>query len=581
MSTRRLLWLVGIAGVALGIGVAVVLATHHYGDQQGGDIAATLLIGWSFLGTGLYAWASRPHNRIGGLMVAVGMTWTVVMLSNTDVPLLFTIGALFSAVPYAFVVHLLLAYPSGLLRTAIARRVVAALYVVVAAGSLLYQMFDGNIADQPDSPANLLLIADRPGLADAILLVVTIIGLALVGVAGVLIARRWRAAPRLQRRGLAPVLWTGSLFLATLALTLVADQLTDSDRLEDAFGGFALLFFLAVPYAYLAGLLGLGWSRGQAMGALVGGLNAAEERQSVRDAIAETLDDPSVVVVFKRPEREEWVDAQGQRVELPDGREVTAIHRDSEVVGAIVHRPSLSDDPELLQAVADAAALALENERLEAELRARVKELQESRANIIAFGLAERRRLERDLHDGAQQRLVALSLQVNLARAKLEDDPATAATLLDSARDELRQALDELRELARGIHPAILTDQGLGPAVDALAQRSPVPVEVDGLEDATPLPAQVEAVAYFVVSEALTNVAKYASASHASVRVRRLNGHAVVEVRDDGVGGADASRGTGLRGLADRVAALDGQLRIDSPTGGGTVVRAYIPCASS
>jgi signal transduction histidine kinase len=170
---------------------------------------------------------------------------------------------------------------------------------------------------------------------------------------------------------------------------------------------------------------------------------------------------------------------------------------------------------------------------------------------------------------------------VNLARAKLDDDPATAATLLDSARDELRQALDELRELARGIHPAILTDQGLGPAVDALAQRSPVPVEVDGLDDTTPLPAQVEAVAYFVVSEALTNVAKYASASHASVRVRRLNGHAVVEVRDDGVGGADASRGTGLRGLADRVAALDGQLRIDSPTGGGTVVRAYIPCASS
>jgi signal transduction histidine kinase len=336
-----------------------------------------------------------------------------------------------------------------------------------------------------------------------------------------------------------------------------------------------------VPYAYLAGLLGLGWSRGQAMGALVGGLNAAQERQSVRDAIAETLDDPGVVVVFKRPERDEWVDAQGQRVELPDGREVTAIARDGEVVGAIVHRPSLSDDPELLRGVADAAALALENERLEAELRARVKELQESRANIIAFGLAERRRLERDLHDGAQQRLVALSLQVNLARAKLEEDPAAAATLLDSAREELRQALDELRELARGIHPAILTDQGLGPAVDALAQRSPVPVEVDGLDDAGDLPAQVEAVAYFVVSEALTNVAKYASASHASVRVRRLNGHAVVEVRDDGVGGADASRGTGLRGLADRVAALDGQLRIESPNGGGTVVRAYIPCASS
>jgi signal transduction histidine kinase len=581
MSTRRLLWLVGTAGVALGIGVSILLATHHFGDQPGGTIAATLLIGWSFVGTGLFAWASRPHNRVGALMVAVGMSWMVVMLVNTDIPLLFTIGALVSALPYALVVHLLLAYPSGRLRTTLARRVVALAYIDVTVGSLAYQLFDANVADEPDGPANLVLIADKPGLADALLLVVTIVGLVLVAAAGWLIARRWRTVPRVQRRGLAPVLWTGALFLVTMGLTLVADQLTDSERLEDAFGGFALLFFLAVPYAYLAGLMGLGWSRGQAMGALVGGLNAAQERQSVRDTIAETLDDPSVVIVFKRREREEWVDAQGKRVELPDGREVTAIRRDGEVIGAIVHRPTLSDDPELLQAVADAAALALENERLEAELRARVDELQESRANIIAFGLAERRRLERDLHDGAQQRLVALSLQVNLARAKLQDDPATAATLLDSARDELRQALDELRELARGIHPAILTDQGLGPAVDALAQRSPVPVEIDGLDTGAELPAQVEAVAYFVVSEALANVAKYARASHARVHVRRLNGHAIVEVRDDGVGGADATRGSGLRGLADRVAALDGQLRIESPIGGGTVVRAYIPCASS
>jgi signal transduction histidine kinase len=580
MSTRRLLWLVGIAGVALGVGVSVVLATSSYGDQPGGTIAATLLIGWSFLGTGLFAWASRPHNRIGALMVAVGLSWMVVMLVNTDIPLLVSIGALLSALPYALVVHLLMAYPSGRLRTRIERRLAAVIYVDVTVGALLYQVFDANVADEPDGPANVLMIADKAELSDAILLVLTIIGLGAVVIAGWVIGRRWMAAPRVQRRGLAPVLWTGALFLLTLSLTLVADQLTDSEDLEDAFGGFALLFFLAVPYAYLTGLLGLGWSRGQAMGALVGGLNAAQERQSVRDAIAESLDDPSVVVVFKRPERDEWVDARGQRVELPDGREVTAINRDGEPIGAIVHRPSLSDDPELLQAVADAAALALENERLEAELRARVTELQESRANIIAFGLAERRRLERDLHDGAKQRLVALSLQVNLARAKLEDDPATAATLLDSARDELRHALDELRELARGIHPAILTDQGLGPAVDALAQRSPVPVELDGLDDASQLPAQVEAVAYFVVSEALTNVAKYARASHASVRVRRLSGHALVEVRDDGVGGADPGSGSGLRGLEDRLAALDGRLAVFSPSGRGTTIRAEIPCAS-
>ncbi len=581
MTTRRVLWLVGLAGAALGIGVSAVLATHSYDSQPGGNIAAALLIGWSFLGTGLYAWASRPHNRVGPLMVAVGFAWMIVILSNTDVPLLFTIGNLCAALPYALVVHLLLAYPSGRVRTPLARRVVTLAYLDVTVGVLLYQVFDANLADEPDSPPNLLRIADAHHLSDAILAGVTLFGVALVVVAGTLLVQRWSAAPRLQRRALAPVLWTGALLLGALALSLLADNVVNSDPLENVFGGFALLLFLAVPYAYLAGLLGLGWSRGQAMGALIGGLNAAQQRQPLRDAIAESLGEPGVVVVFKRPERDEWVDARGKRVELPDGREVTAIHRDGEVIGALVHRPSLSDDPELLQAVADAAALALDNERLQAELRARVVELQESRANIIAFGLAERRRLERDLHDGAQQRLVALSLQVNLARAKLEDDPASAAALLDSARDELRHALEELRELARGIHPAILTDQGLGPAVAALAGRSPVPVEVDALPTGDALPSQVEAVAYFVVSEALANVAKYARARHASVRLRRSDDHAVVEVRDDGVGGADASRGSGLQGLADRVAALDGQLRIDSPTGGGTVVRADIPCASS
>ena len=169
---------------------------------------------------------------------------------------------------------------------------------------------------------------------------------------------------------------------------------------------------------------------------------------------------------------------------------------------------------------------------------------------------------------------------MNLARAKIDDDPATAATLLDSAREELAQALDELRELARGIHPAILTDQGLGPALTALAERSPVPVEIGPLP-AQRLPSSVEAAAYFVVSEALANVAKYADATHATVRVAREDGHAVVEVVDDGVGGADPSRGTGLRGLAERVAALDGRLEIVSPTGCGTIVRADLPCASS
>jgi len=212
------------------------------------------------------------------------------------------------------------------------------------------------------------------------------------------------------------------------------------------------------------------------------------------------------------------------------------------------------------------------------DYRRQQAELKASRARIVEAGMAERRRLERNLHDGAQQRLVALSLALRLAKARLRESAEEAESLLDAASEELAQALEELRELARGIHPAVLTDRGLDAALEALADRAPVPVALDELP-AQRLPAAVEAAAYFVVAESLTNVAKYAGAHEAHVRVARLNGAAVVEVRDDGVGGARPAAGSGLRGLADRLAALDGRLEVDSPPGHGTIVRATIPCA--
>jgi signal transduction histidine kinase len=204
-----------------------------------------------------------------------------------------------------------------------------------------------------------------------------------------------------------------------------------------------------------------------------------------------------------------------------------------------------------------------------------MEELRASRARLVEAGDAERRRLERDLHDGAQSRLVALALLLRTARRRVTDDEQLAG-LLDNAQDELRTSLAELRELARGIHPAVLTERGLEPALHSLVARAPVPVTVEACDDR--LPAPVESAAYFVVSEALANVAKYARASHASVTVARRNGDLTVEVADDGVGGADVARGSGLRGLEDRLAALDGTLSLDSPAGCGTRLRAKIPC---
>jgi signal transduction histidine kinase len=237
---------------------------------------------------------------------------------------------------------------------------------------------------------------------------------------------------------------------------------------------------------------------------------------------------------------------------------------------------TLAEEPELISAVSSAAALALDNERLQAELRARIAELEESRARALDAELRERRRIERDLHDGAQQQFVTLSMTLAL----LDRGSAGAAKqreLLATAREQLDLGLAELRELARGIHPALLSERGLAPAIDALAARAPLDVRVIEVPEQR-LPEQVEAAAYFIVSESLTNAAKHASAAAATVRVERANGSAVVEVSDDGIGGADPRRGSGLRGLVDRLAALDGELLLVSPAGGGTRVHARIPC---
>jgi signal transduction histidine kinase len=219
---------------------------------------------------------------------------------------------------------------------------------------------------------------------------------------------------------------------------------------------------------------------------------------------------------------------------------------------------------------ADLVAQALANADAREQLAA-------SRARLVEAGDAERRRLERNLHDGAQQRLVSLALDLRMIGATLEKDPGTARTIVAAAQDQLAQGLDELRELARGIHPAVLTDRGLGPALEALANRAPLPVELAELPGER-LAGPVEAAAYYVVAEAVTNVAKYARASHVTVSVRRANGNATVTVADDGIGGADASRGTGLRGLADRIEALDGSLEVQSPPAHGTRIVAEIPC---
>jgi len=303
------------------------------------------------------------------------------------------------------------------------------------------------------------------------------------------------------------------------------------------------------------------------------------ERADLREGLARALGDPALELAFWMPELSRYVDAAGRPVELPADddprRTVTEVSRQDRRVAAIVH--DRAQDRATVRAAGAATALLLDNRRLDAELRARLVELRASRARLVEAADAERRRLERNLHDGAQSRLVALALTLRLARMGVRDGSETAA-LLDTSLDELRQSLDDLRDLARGIHPAVLSDCGLDPAVRALAARAPVPVDIVGGPTGR-LPAAVETAAYFVVAEALTNVSKYARAAHATVRVERVDGHLLVDVSDDGIGGATPDGGSGLRGLSDRVAALSGTLEVSSPPGHGTRLRADLPCA--
>jgi signal transduction histidine kinase len=392
-----------------------------------------------------------------------------------------------------------------------------------------------HLALRPVLVAALLVVALVPVAVLALLLQLAVNGLA--GVGDLDYVGPWRLGPRLSLVSLALSAFAAALVIATLdALHRVLSAITRA---------------LLVPRV------------------LPGG--------PVREMLAESLGDRTVSVAYWLPDRERFVDELGRPVELPgpgSGRAWTAVERDGRRVAAIIHDAALDTSRELVQAAAAASSLAIDNERLRADLQARVEELRISRVRIIEAGDAARRRIERDLHDGAQQQLVALALDLRLLKAHIRE--TDAVPLVDDLAERLAAALAQLRELARGIHPAILTDRGLAPAIGALAERGAIPIETQ-VDIAERLPPPVEAAAYFLVAEALTNVARYAHATVAEVCVRREGDDVVVLVSDDGVGGADPESGSGLRGLQDRLAAVGGTLEIDSPPGGGTRVRALIP----
>jgi signal transduction histidine kinase len=580
-SLRRALWALAAAGIAFGLVVFALILTSDVAEPQEAWGVAGLVIGWSYIGVGLFAWGRRPDNRVGMLMAATGFVWFFAGASLSDIPLVFTIGNIVGTVYFAVAIHLLLAFPSGNLQSRGERWIVGGAYLLTTVCNVPLWLFaDPQSLDCDDCPENVLLIYDSETVVTVVATVLNLFGAGLIGAMGVVLVRRWRRATPPQRRFLVPV-YSASVALALLLMATVVLEAGGLDTTAtDVIWIAAMVPFGLVPYLFLGTLIRTRMIQSGAVSELVARLRETPRRGELRDALARALGDPSLELAYWLPEDRRFVDAAGRPVELPpsgSGRAVTPVEREGTYVAALVHDPVLEEQHEHVEAVCSAASLALENERLEAELRAKVEELRDSRQRMLRIGLEERRRLERDLHDGAQQRLVSMALNMRLARDRLRHEPEAAEELLEGAGEELDAALDELRELARGIHPAVLSDRGLQPALEALAHRTPLPVELRSAPDER-LPEAVELAAYFVVSEALTNVVKYARASHATVNVASDNGRVVVQVADDGVGGADPARGTGLRGLADRLAVLEGRLEIDSPAGRGTQVTARIPC---
>jgi signal transduction histidine kinase len=575
--SRRLLVVLAVTGmVVTAAAAALALFAHDFQPYGPAEKVAQVMADGAWILAGLIAWKRRPDNRVGPLMTALGF----VDLTHEfywDAPAPFTIAQIVSFYSVPVAIHLFLAFPGGQLSTRFERIYVASTYAFVFVFSPVSQLFwDPQGTDCPDCPRNLLLVNPDPGAWSVVSTLgdLLLIGILLLGV--VLLVRRVRRATAPTRRAFAPVLLTAALAVGLLGVVVVMDAAGAKTE-----GSVPLwlgdMLFAAVPIAFLAGLLRMRWRRA-VVADLVVRLGSAAGPAHVRDAIARALGDRSLELAFWLPERQHFIDATGDAhpVQATPGRAVTMVDHDREPVAALVHDPSLLEDPGLLEAVGAAAGLALENSRLQAELRAQLAEVRASRTRLVNAGDEERRRLERDLHDGAQQRLLGIRIALQLARHKLAQGGGAVADLLGEADAEVVGALEELRALARGIHPAILTEEGLAAALGALVRRAPVPVELNACTER--VPASVEATAYFVAAEALANVVKHAQASRATIGVTRADGTLALEVTDNGVGGADAM-GSGLRGLRDRVEALDGQFVIESPPGRGTRVSAAIPCA--
>jgi signal transduction histidine kinase len=534
MKWRVVRWCVGIAG--LGLGLASEWTLYQWADQA--RWIPDLATGSTFIVCGLVAGRRRPESRSGDLLLAAGLAWFVPNFSNLDPAIVGQVAASALFLHRGPLLHLLFTYPSG--------RASGLTPVAVIAGyaaAIVYPIWQY-------APTEILVAALVPAVC----------------------LRQYLRSTGASRRGIALAGWAA----IALSSLLVTAALAPADAGEPLLLAYDITL-LTIAAALTAGLV-FAWRERSTVTDLVVELGEARS-STLREALADALGDPSLQVGYWLPESGGFVDAEGRSLSVPEQgskRSATVIEREGRPVALLVHDQAVVGDPGLVEALSSSARLAAANARLQSEVRARMAEVGASRRRILQAGDEERYRLERRLREGAQRRLGSLAATLKEARTTVIDD-GTADNVAQAAQ-QLARTQEELDRLARGIHPRDLSERGLGPAVAALAKEFPLPVELAiSTGEATP---SAQACAYFICSEGLANVTKYASASAVRISVRSEAGGLVVEVQDDGVGGADPRRGTGLHGLADRVETLGGTLTVESPPGEGTRLIAVIPAGT-
>jgi signal transduction histidine kinase len=566
MSVRTQVTIVVATAIAV-VGLAVMAANHGPFPAPADQVVLDLFAGTVAIGAGVLIGRWRPGNRTAWLLVVAGFLILAGLLAWANRPLLFTVGGLVSGTELAVIAHLLLSLPDGRLTERLDRILAGVFYTLAVLSSVIPNLFfECRGAFLTGCPGNLLLVRDDVALQRRS---ETIFGLlaftAMVLLVGHLM-RRWHRARAAQRRLLA------APYAATLPLAVlgVVDALGLWDRFGQLAGFLRPLLLSLLPVAILIAAL-RSKARAGDLGGLVVALGPGQAgtpstnglpRPGLEAAIAQALADPTA--------RLSDAPRAGGNGSCPEGRARTPILADGEILAVLDHDAALTEEPEVLSAVLATAGLALTNERLAARVQHQLAEVQASRSRLLVAQDQERRRIERDLHDGAQQLLVSAQLLLRMALDRDGD-----VELVSDAADQLDAAVDELRALARGVHPDLLGQRGLLAAVETLAERAPIPVAVTGTVER--LPDLIETTAYFVVAEALTNVAKHADATHAEVSLRAAGSELRVGVTDDGQGGVRFGAGSGLTGLRDRVEAAGGQLEVTSSPRAGCTVVATLP----